>query len=142
MAAKKKNPIQIAAEKKKAADALKKKAADTKARTVRPQYLPKDYLKGSKLKGDKYTAWKTKSGEKPDLGAGDGGPGTPYREVQKTMREEKPTTPPWGNPKPPTQRPKLSGNGAVWRRWQSGNLGKSRLNDAKTNAIARRLNNG
>ena len=35
---------------------------------------------------DSYVAWQTASGKKPDFGAGQRGPGTPYREVEKKYK--------------------------------------------------------
>lgn len=39
---------------------------------------------------DSYIAWQTASGKKPDFGAGQRGPGTPYREVEKKYKVKTP----------------------------------------------------
>lgn len=130
------------------AAAAAKKAAAYKRNTVPDSRLPGDYLKGSKQKLEKYTAWKTEGGGKPDLGKGSAGPGNPYREVQKTMV---PTAGKWVDSRPkPKPQAVTAQQGAVWRRWnnpqtapKSGSPGRQFGNpDAKTKAIARRLNNG
>lgn len=51
---------------------------------------PSDYLRGSKIIGQKYTAWNTYNQGKPDFGKGSG-PGTPYHEIQKTVKQSSPS---------------------------------------------------
>lgn len=51
---------------------------------ARPKlFTPGDYLRGSKIAGNQYTAWDTYGQGRPDFGKG-AGPGEPYREVKKT----------------------------------------------------------
>jgi hypothetical protein len=50
------------------------------------RYKPADFLRGSQMVGEKYTAWDSHGQGKPDFGKG-AGPGEPYREVQKTNRK-------------------------------------------------------
>lgn len=106
-----------------------------------PSKLPSDYLRGSVTPGEKYTAWKTKSGEAPTLGKGKG-PGTPYREVIKTQPARRTMSD--ATPEKPTRT--MGGaelNGAIQRRMSANPLRKNRVmygrEDAKTKAIARRL---
>lgn len=84
-----------------------------------PTYKPADYLSGSQTVGQKYNAWNTYGGKKPDFGKG-AGPGTPYHVVQKTVK--KPSI------KPTSNTPSY---GKVVNMGQSG--------DARVDAIKRRL---
>lgn len=81
-------------------------------------YNPTDFLRGGKKIGDKYTAWNTYGGEKPDFGKGKG-PGDPYHETQRTVASyvkeqakgglggaQKPTGPTWPGGKPTKPDPR------------------------------------
>lgn len=110
--------------------------------------LPTDYIRGSITPGEKYTAYKTKSGKAPDFGKGNG-PGTPYREVQKTFQQPRTLHRAQGLPtgSKPSKGPSDAARGeAVIRRAIGPSIKKAKINsfanDAKTKAIARRLNNG
>lgn len=56
--------------------------------------LPTDYVKGSNVVGEKYTAYNTYGQGRPDFGA-KAGPGDPYHVVQKTMRKNTSKPTPW-----------------------------------------------
>ena len=55
---------------------------------------PFDWLRGSKIVGQKYTAWDTYGQGRPDFGK-QIGPGDPYHEIQKTVVK--------GSEKPPVE---------------------------------------
>ena len=91
---------------------------------------PSDYLRGSKVVGEKYTAWNTYGGSKPDFGK-DKGPGEPYHEVTKTVKKEVPNVPPKGiTPTPGRVLPKLP--------IRRANVDRNKK-DARSMAIANRL---
>lgn len=61
---------------------------------VKTSQLPTDYVKGSKVVGEKYNAFNTYGQGTPDFGASKG-PGDPYHVVQKTMRANTAKPTPW-----------------------------------------------
>lgn len=81
------------------------------------RYKPFDWIRGSVIPGQKYTAWNTYGQGTPDFGKGKG-PGTPYHEVQKRI------------PKNPRRKPASVG---------IGTLPISTGNDPRGDAIQRRL---
>lgn len=95
--------------------------------TVPDSRLPGDFVRGSKVIGQDYTAWETANKRKPDFGKGKG-PGDPYREVTKKMAPAAPAL--------PTEKPKgHPGFGRLLRSKMPANPKK----DLRVNAIKRRL---
>ncbi len=90
---------------------------------------PPNYLRGSHLEGEKYTAYSNYDQGRPDFGKGSG-PGEPYHEVTRTVQKPlpgppAPKSPRWAPGRSPV-KPKPRPTGNLW-------------NDAKQRAIRKRL---